>query len=66
MLVPGINIRENFKSELLFTTGETYVKNKFLLEQMSKEEKDRENKISIYSVYNITKFYHIKHFIERF
>lgn len=46
VLTSGPNIRENFKSELLFCTGETYLKNKELLNQMTKAEKDREIKIA--------------------
>ena len=47
VLTSGPTIRENFKSELLFCTGETYLKNKELFNQMTKEEKDREVKIAI-------------------
>lgn len=47
VLTPGSNIKENFKSELLFCTGETYLKNKELLNQMSKAEKEREYKIAV-------------------
>ena len=49
VLIPGPNTRENFKSELLFCTGETYLKNKELLGQLSKGEQDRERKIGIYA-----------------
>ena len=47
VLTSGPTIRENFKSELLFCTGETYLKNKELFNQMTKEEKDRELKTAI-------------------
>lgn len=49
VLTSGPNIRENFKNELLFATGETYLKNKDILDQMSSNEVDRERKIAIYS-----------------
>jgi hypothetical protein len=49
VLIPGPNTRENFKSELLFCTGETYLKNKELLSQLNKAEQDRERKIGIYA-----------------
>ena len=49
VLIPGPNTRENFKSELLFCTGETYLKNKELLSQLNKGEQDRERKIGIYA-----------------
>lgn len=49
VVVPGPNTRENWKNELIFSTGETYIKNKEILKQMSKFERDRENKIGIYS-----------------
>jgi len=49
VLTSGPNIRENFKNELLFATGETYLKNKDILDQMSSNEVERERKIAIYS-----------------
>ncbi len=49
VLVPGPNTRETWKSELIFTTGETYIKNKNLLNQLTKYEAERERKIGIYS-----------------
>jgi hypothetical protein len=48
VLIPGPNTRENFKSELLFCTGDTYLKNKEVLQQLSKGEQDREKKIGVY------------------
>jgi hypothetical protein len=47
VLTSGPNIRENFKNELLFCTGETYLKNKELLDQMTKTEREREIKIAL-------------------
>lgn len=49
VLTSGPNIRENFKNELLFATGETYLKNKDILDQMSANEVERERKMAIYS-----------------
>ena len=49
VLIPGPNTRENFKNELLFCTGDTYLKNKDILQQFNKNEQDRERKIGIYS-----------------
>ena len=49
VLIPGPNTRENFKNELLFCTGETYLKNKEMLDQLNKVEQERERKIGIYS-----------------
>ena len=49
VLIPGPNTRENFKGELLNCTGETYIKNKEVLQQLNKAEQDRERKIGIYS-----------------
>ena len=49
VLTSGPNIRENFKNELLFATGETYLKNKDILDQLSINEVERERKIAIYS-----------------
>ena len=47
VVVPGPNTRENFKKELIETTGETYLKNKELLNQMSRADIDREKKAAI-------------------
>lgn len=49
VLIPGPNTRENFKDQLLFCTGETYFKNKEIVDQLNKAEQDRERKIGIYS-----------------
>jgi DNA polymerase III delta prime subunit len=42
----GPNGRETFKSELLLFTGDIYLKNKELLDQMTKAEVEREKKIA--------------------
>jgi DNA polymerase III delta prime subunit len=47
ILTFGPNGRETIKSELLFCTGETYLKNKETLNQMTKAEIEREKKIAI-------------------
>lgn len=47
ILVPGPNTKENFKKELLTSTGNTYLKNKELLSQMTKEEVEIEKKQAI-------------------
>jgi hypothetical protein len=66
VLVPGPNTRENFKKELLTTTGETYIKNKEALNQMTKYEIEREKKMLYMVHYNIIKYYHIKLFIKKY
>lgn len=48
VLVPGTNIKENWKEQLLFCTGETYFKNKDLLDQMTKEEREIEKRGALY------------------
>jgi len=47
ILTFGPNGRETIKNELLFCTGETYLKNKETLNQMTKAEIEREKKIAI-------------------
>ena len=49
VIVPGPNTRDNFKNEILNWTGETYLKNKNILSQMTKMEKEREYKIATLS-----------------
>jgi len=65
VLTSGPNIRENFKSQLLFCTGETYLKNKQLLEQMNDVEVDRENKIAIFNALQYYKILSYKTFYKR-
>jgi len=65
VLVPGTNIKENFKKELLFCTGSTYLKNKDLLEQMTKDEIERERKIGIYSALQYYKIMSYKTFYRK-
>ena len=65
VLVPGPNTRENFKKELLTTTGETYLKNKEALNQMTKNEIDREKKNAIYSALQYYKILSYKTFYKK-
>ena len=65
VLVPGPNTRETWKSELLFTTGETYLKNKQIIEQMSNYEADRERKIGVYSALQYYKILSYKTFYKK-
>ncbi len=62
VIVPGPNTRENFKKELLTTTGETYLKNKEGLNQMSKAEIDREKKNALYGALQYYKILSYKTF----
>ena len=43
VVVPGPNTRENFKGELLYCTGDTYMKNKDSQRQLRTDEIEREN-----------------------
>ena len=65
VLTSGPNIRENFKNELLFCTGETYLKNRELLNQMTKAEKDREIKIAMNSALQFYKIISYKTFHKK-
>jgi hypothetical protein len=65
VLTSGPNIKENFKSELLFCTGETYLKNKELLKQLSQADMDRESKIAIYNALQYYKILSYKTFYKK-
>ena len=65
VLIPGPNTRENFKSELLFCTGDTYLKNKDLIQQFNKNEQDRERKIGVYSALQNYKILSYKTFYKK-
>ena len=65
VLTSGPNIKENFKSELLFCTGETYLKNKEILEQMSSNDRERERKIAIYNALQYYKILSYKTFYKK-
>ena len=56
VIVPGPNTKENFKNELIDTTGETYLKNKEALKQMTQEEIEIERRNALY---NALKYYRI-------
>jgi len=65
VLTSGPNIKENFKSELLFCTGETYIKNKELLKQLSPSNTERESKIAIYNALQYYKILSYKTFYKK-
>ena len=65
VIVPGPNTRENFKKELLNSTGETYLKNKEGLNQMTKAEIDREKKAAIYAALQYYKILSYKTFYKK-
>jgi superfamily II DNA or RNA helicase len=65
VIVPGPNTRENFKKELLNSTGETYLKNKQAFNQMSKAEIDRGNKEAIYTALQYYKILSYKSFYKK-
>ena len=65
VLVPGPNTRENFKKELLTSTGETYLKNKEGLNMMSKQEVEREKKSAIYGALQYYKILSYKTFYKK-
>jgi DNA polymerase III delta prime subunit len=65
ILTFGPNGRETIKSELLFCTGETYLKNKELLNQMSKAEIEREKKIAINAALQSYKILSYKSFYKK-
>ena len=56
VIVPGPNTKENFKNELIDTTGETYLRNKEALKQMTQEEIEIERRNALY---NALKYYRI-------
>jgi len=65
VIVPGPNTRDNFKNEILTWTGETYIKNKNILNQMSKAEKEREYKIGLYAASQYYKIMSYKTFYKK-
>ena len=65
VLVPGPNTRENFKKELINTTGETYLKNKEELAQMSKGDIEREKKVAINAALQYYKILSYKTFYKK-
>ena len=65
VVVPGPNTRENFKGELLYCTGDTYLKNKDSQRQLRADEIERENKIGIYSALQYYKILSYKTFYKK-
>jgi hypothetical protein len=65
VLVPGPNNRETWRSELLTCTGETYLKKKYLLSQMNKNEINREKKIAQYAALQYYKIMSYKTFYKK-
>ena len=65
VIVPGPNTRENFKKELINSTGETYLKNKESLNQMTKAEVEREKKTAIYATLQYYKILSYKSFYKK-
>jgi len=65
ILTFGPNNRETFKEQLLFCTGDTYIKNKSILNQMSKSQKEREEKIAIYGALQYYKILSYKTFYKK-
>ena len=65
VIVPGPNTRDNFKNEILTWTGETYLKNKNILNQMTKAEKEREVKIALYAASQYYKIMSYKTFYKK-
>ena len=65
ILISGPNIRENMKKELLYCTGNTYLKNQETLEQMSKEDKEKEKKLALHNVFQYYKILSYKSFYKK-
>jgi len=65
VIVPGPNTRDNFKTEILNWTGETYLKNKNILNQMTKAEKEREYKIALYAAQQYYRIMSYKTFYKK-
>jgi superfamily II DNA or RNA helicase len=65
VLVPGPNTRENFRKELISSTGNTYLKTPEILEQMSKEDAEHERRIAINHAMNYYKIMSHKTFHKR-
>jgi DNA polymerase III delta prime subunit len=65
VVVPGPNTRENFKKELVNTTGETYLKNKESLSQLPKQEIEREKNTAIFNALQYYKILSYKTFYKK-
>jgi len=65
ILTFGPNGRETIKDQLLFCTGETYLKNKELQKQMTQNEIDRERRIAINTALQSYKILSYKTFYKK-
>ena len=61
----GPNGRETIKTELLFCTGDTYLKNKEILDQMTYDEIEKEKKIAINNALQNYKILSYKSFYKK-
>lgn len=65
VVVPGPNTKENFKNEILAWTGETYLKNRGVLTQMTKLDREREIKMGHYAASQYYKILSYKTFHKK-
>ena len=65
VLVPGPNTKENFKKELILSTGEKYFKNKNILNQLNKAEIEYEKKLAIINALQYYKIISYKTFYKK-
>jgi hypothetical protein len=65
VIVPGPNTSNNFKTEIINWTGETYIKNKNSLSQMTKAEKEREIKTALFAASQYYKIMSYKTFYRK-
>jgi DNA polymerase III delta prime subunit len=65
VLCPGENTKINFKNELITATGETYIKNKEELNQLSRVELEKEKKIAIFNAMQYYKILSYKTFHKK-
>nr|QFG74271.1 MAG: type III restriction enzyme, res subunit [Megaviridae environmental sample] len=65
ILTFGPNNKETFKDQLLFCTGETYIKNKNILSQMTKSDKEKDIKIATYGALQYYKILSYKTFYKK-
>ena len=65
VVVPGPVTRENFRKELIENTGETYLKNREMLKQMSKEDINKEKNAAMYAAQQYYKILSYKTFYRK-
>ena len=65
VIVPGPNTRENFKNELIYSTGETYLKNQGAFSQMTKAEIEKEKKTALCAALQYYKILSYKTFYRK-